>query len=191
MGNEKKLVVNPLKRYFLNKKRSGATWLIKDEPSSETAATGWDLQMKRNKQVLLIEAKYFSRSFISSFGGLITSPLTNRPEKMKSNKRRSWSAVVCWAIGSGYKNRDIYQIIFDYFVRNLEFWPVYSKVLKVKYIYFVSNNKVGKIRFDQIIKKAILYRNKLINLGIDIYGRKDVETKRIEADKLMKDLKFK
>jgi|GEM_PF-710043 len=188
MGNEKKLVVNPLKRYFLDPKRSGAKWRIKDEPSYETAATGWDLQMERHNQVLLIEAKYFSRSFISSFAGLISAPLTNKQEKMKSKKRKSWSAVVCWAIGSGYKKvrkhkmRNIYQILLDYLARNLEFWGYYSRTLKVKHIFFVSDQGVAKISFNRIINLAAQYKPS---------QGKSLGERRTRAEKLLGNLRFK
>lgn len=191
MGNEKKLVVNPLKNYFLNKNRSGANWRIKDEPTHETAATGWDLQVERHNQVLLIEAKYFSRSFISSFGGLVTAPLTNRAEKMRSKKRKSWSAVNCWAIGSGYNDRNIYQILFDYLARNIEFYNAYHKLLNVKYIFFVSGGKVSTIRFDQLIKTTKIYMDKMDSAGFNLYGRGNLMQKRIIANKLVDTFKFK
>jgi len=191
MGNEKKLVVNPLKKYFLTKSRSGAKWMVKGEPRTPTAATGWDLQVVRHNQVLLIEAKYLSRSFISSFAGLVISPLPNRPEKMKSKKRKSWSSVVCWAIGSGYKKRNIYQVIFDYFARNIKFWLVYSKVLKVKYIFFVFDKKVAQVSFEQMLKRSMSYKKEVVSRGIDVYGRKDYKVKREIADSLMNNLKFK
>jgi len=187
MGNEKRLVINPLKRYFLNKKRSGARWWIKAEPNYETAATGWDLQVERHNQVLLIEAKYFNRSFISSFAGLVTAPLTNKSEKMKSKKKKSWSAVVCWTIGTDYKNRNIYQILFDYLERNITFYKNYSKILKVKYIYFVFNGKVGKINFGKILEKALQYKYQLNKLQDEIKLNK----KREIAIKLMANIKFK
>ena len=58
MTNEEKYVVNPLLEYFLDKARSGANWELLHRPSTGAAATGWDLQVGRHNQVLLIEAKY-------------------------------------------------------------------------------------------------------------------------------------
>ena len=187
VGNEKGLVVNPLKKYFLNQKRSGARWRIKAEPDYERFATGWDLQVERHNQVLLIEAKYFNKSFISSFAGLVSAPLTNRSEKMKSKKKKSWSAVVCWAVGSGYKDRNIYQILFDYLVRDIIFYKAYSKILKVKYIYFVSDGCVAKISFKEILRRASWYKHQLNKLKEGI----DLNQKRKIVNQLMGNLKFK
>src|SRR3989344_6976433 len=160
MTEEEKFVVNPLEEYFLDQNRSGAKWHTKHRPNFGTAATGWDLQMERKNKVLLIEAKYIRGPFASALAGLVIAPLTNKTEKMKSGKKRSWSSVICWAIGSSYKN-GIYQILFDYLTRNLKFYACYSKTLKVKYIYFVnSQKKVAKISFDKIINLATRY-NKL------------------------------
>src|SRR3989339_19291 len=103
MNPEAKFVVNPLQKYFLNPKRSGAKWNTKHKPKFESSATGWDLQMERKNQVLLIEAKYIRGPFASAFAGLVIAPLSNRPEKMRSKKKKSWSSVICWAIGSSYK----------------------------------------------------------------------------------------
>src|SRR3989344_112310 len=148
MTKEEKCVVNPLETYFLDHKRSGAKWRTKDKPRYGTSATGWDLQVERKNQVLLIEAKYIQGPFASSFAGLVIAPLSNRPEKMRSKRKKSWSSVICWAIGSSYKKNAIYQILLDYLTRNSEFWKCYSKILKVKYIYFIDNKKVANIRFD-------------------------------------------
>ena len=122
MTNEEKFVVNPLEKYFLDYKRSGAKWKIKDKPKYGSSATGWDLQVEHTNKVLLIEAKYIKGPFAAALAGLVIAPLTNKQEKMKSKKKKSWSAVVCWAIGCGYKEggRDLkykmsgmYQIFFD------------------------------------------------------------------------------
>lgn len=181
MNPEAKFVVNPLEKYFLDIKRSGAKWSTKHKPKFESSATGWDLQMERKNQVLLFEAKYIRGPFASAFAGLVIAPLTNKTEKMRSKKKKSWSSVVCWAIGSSYKKNAIFQILFDYLARNPVFWESYSKILKVKYIYFVSNNKVSKIRFEKIIKLAMQYKPCL--------GRPLKERKLI-AEKLMGYLKF-
>lgn len=191
MGNEKKLVVNPLKRYFLNPGRSGARWHIKDEPRFETAATGWDLQVERKNQVLLIEAKYIQGPFVAALAGLVIAPLTNKKEKMKSGKKQSWSSVVCWAVGCSYEKGEkdkkykmggIYQRILDYFARNLAFWAAYSRTLKVKYIFLVDKKKVAKIRFDQIIELAVSYKPAL---------DKSLNEKRKKAEELLKNLSFR
>ena len=186
MGNEKRLVVNPLKIYFLDPKRSGAKWLIKDEPNYERSATGWDLQVERKNQVLLIEAKYIRGPSASALAGLLIAPLTKKQEKMRSKKKKSWSSVVCWAIGCGYEKGGrakkyqmggISQILFDYFIRNIEFWNCYSEILKVKYIYFVDNKKVAKILFAKILVLAKLYKTRA--------STKKLEERRVIADELI------
>ncbi len=182
MNPETKFVVNPLEKYFLDFKRSGAKWSTKHKPKFESSATGWDLQMGRKNQVLLFEAKYIKGSFASAFAGLVIAPLTNKTEKMKSKKKKSWSSVICWAIGYSYKN-GVYQILLDYLARNLEFWKQYSKILKVKYIYFVDNQKVAQIRFGKIINIATQY--KLSSLDESLNER------RLIAKNLLKNLKFK
>ena len=122
MTEEEKFVVNPLEEYFLDQNRSGAKWHTKHRPNFGTAATGWDLQMERKNKVLLIEAKQIRGPFASALAGLVIAPLTNKTEKMKSAKKKSWSSVVCWAIGCGYnkggrdkkyKMSGIYQILLD------------------------------------------------------------------------------
>ena len=182
MNPETKFVVNPLEKYFLNSKRSGAKWNTKDKPRFESSATGWDLQMERKNQVLLFEAKYIRGPFASALAGLVIAPLTNKTEKMKSGKKKSWSSVVCWAIGSSYKKNAIYQILLDYLTRNSEFWKCYSKILKVKYIYFVDNQKVAKISFDKIINLATQYKSS---------SDKSLQERRLVAGNLLKNLKFK
>ncbi|MDP3935175.1 MAG: hypothetical protein Q8Q46_03105 [Candidatus Giovannonibacteria bacterium] len=191
MTQEEKFVVNPLEKYFLNKKRSGAKWKIKDKPNYGSSATGWDLQVEHTNRVLLIEAKYIRGPFASALAGLTIAPLVNRPEKMKRSKYRSRYAVVCWAVGCGYKGgkRDrkykmsgIYQILFDCFARNLQFWKYYSKILSIEYIFFVDKRKVAKINFIKIINLATLYK-----LSID----KSLHEMRLEAEKLLRTLEFK
>lgn len=190
MNSETKFVVNPLEKYFLDYKRSGAKWKTKHKPKFESSATGWDLQMERKNKVLLIEAKYIRGPFASALAGLVIAPLTNKTEKMKSTKKRSWSSVVCWAIGCGYnkggrdkkyKMSGIYQILLDCFARNLEFWECYSKMLKVKYIYFIDNQKVAKISFDKIIIIARKYK---------LSSDKSLYERRIRAEGLLKNLSF-
>jgi hypothetical protein len=189
MTKEEKFVVNPLQEYFLDPKRSGAKWWIKDRPRYGTAATGWDLQVERHNQVLLIEAKYIRGAFAASMAGLIISPLSLRREVMKrKGLKKSWSGVVCWAIGTGYKKidkyrmRDMYQILLDYIARNPEFWKFYSQLLKVKYIFFIENEKVGKISFAKMIKLAEKYKSSL---------DEPMKERRSRATDLLGTLKFK
>lgn len=191
MTSEEKFVVNPLEKYFLDPKRSGAKWTIKHRPRYGTSATGWDLQMERKNQVLLIEAKYIRGPFAAAIAGLVIAPLTNKQEKMKSGKKKSWSAVVCWAIGCGYQRGErakkykmsgIYQILLDCLIRNLEFWESYSKLLKVKYIFFVDSNKIAKISFSKIISLAEQYKSS---------ANESLHERRIRAEKLLNIIKFK
>ena len=187
MTKEEKFVVNPLVKYFKNYSRSRANWNITDRPQYGTSATGWDLQMERKNEVLLIEAKYIQGPFASALAGLTIAPLVNRPEKMKRNLYRSWSATVCWAIGCGYertykyKMNGVYQILFDCIARNIKFWEHYSKLLNVKYIFFVDNQRVAKINFNKMITLSKRYR-----LSIN----KTLEERRTESEKLLGDLKF-
>lgn len=190
MTKEEKFVVNPLERYFLDSKRSGAKWSVKDRPKYGSSATGWDLQVERKNQVLLIEAKYIRGPFTAALSGLVIAPLTNKKEKMKSGRGKSWSSVICWAIGCGYKRgRDqrykmsgIYQILLDYLIRNLRFWESYSKILKVRYIYFVANGKVAKISFDNCIRLAAKYEPSL---------NQSLPKRRLVAEGLFKIIEFK
>jgi hypothetical protein len=165
MTKEERFVVKPLQEFLLDKSRSGGTWTIKGRPKHGKSATGWDLQAERKNQVLLFEAKYVTGPFAAALAGLVIAPLTKRKETMKSSKTKSWSAVVAWAIGRGYKNRNrakdivagIYQPLLDYLVRNAEFWECYSRVLRVKYVYFVVQGTVAKIRFDKLIRLTKQY----------------------------------
>ncbi|MEK9173031.1 MAG: hypothetical protein AAB594_00460 [Patescibacteria group bacterium] len=189
MTKEEKFVVDPLEKYFLDTKRSGAKWIKKHRPPGRSA-TGWDLQVERKNQVLLIEAKYIRGPFAAALAGLVIAPLTSKQEKMKSKNRKSWSAVVCWAIGCGYQKGErakkykmsgIYQILFDCLTRNLKFWGCYSKLLKVKYIFFVDNKKVGKISFNRIIDLAEKYKPSM---------SKSLHERRLMAEKLLRTLEF-
>ncbi|MDO8594196.1 MAG: hypothetical protein Q7R93_01635 [bacterium] len=190
MTKEERFVVNPLEKYFRDSRRSGATWETKHRPSFGKSSTGWDLQMERKNQVLLIEAKYIQGPSASAFAGLTTAPLVYRREKMKSKKKKSWSSVVCWAIGCGYtggrrnlkyKMCGMYQILFDFLARNLEFWKCYSKMLRVKYIFLVDNGRVAKINFLKIINISRRYKTS---------ADKSLEERRLIAEKLLKNLKF-
>lgn len=191
MTKEEKFVVDPLEKYFRDPKRSGAVWKTKHRPKFGSSATGYDLQMERKNQVLLIEAKYIRGPFASALAGLVIAPLTNKTEKMKSRKKKSWSSVYCWAIGCGYigggrnlkyKMSGIYQILLDCLARNLEFWECYSKALKAKYIFLVDNRRVAKISFNKIIYLAGRYKSS---------SSKSLHERRLIAEGLLKDLKFK
>jgi hypothetical protein len=100
---------------------------------------------------------------------------------MKSAKKKSWSAVACWAIGCGYQKGRIYQILFDCLVRNVDFWESYSKLLKVKYIFFVDDQRVAKISFSRILSLTEKYRP---SLG------KSLSERRMRAEELMVVLDF-
>ena len=191
MTKEERFVVNPLEKYFLDSGRSGAKWRTKYRPPFGRSATGWDLQMERKNQVLLIEAKYILGPSASALAGLTMAPLVNRPERMKSKKKRSLSSVTCWAIGCGYvggernlkyKMSGFYQILFDCLIRNLSFWKCYSKILKVKYIYFVDHKRVAKISFDRIIHLATRYKSS---------SDKSLHKRRLMAEALLKGLHFR
>ena len=192
MTKEEEFVVEPLQKFFLDRTRSGADWKILHRPSFGTAATGWDLQIERHNQVLLIEAKYIRGPFAASLAGLVISPLSNRPEN-RSSLYRSWSAVSCWAIGSGYstvgkyKLRNVYQLLLDYFSRNLNFWKSYAETLRVKYIFFVEDGRVAKMTFEDMVKIAAVYKDEICKIV-----KKTPEAKRRIAGQLLADrLKFK
>jgi hypothetical protein len=150
LHDERELVIKPLKTWFENK-----NWDVKvpDKDSSK----GWDLQVRRKNLDLLIEAKYIKGPFINSFSSLVTSPLTNRSETFMKRKANSWCSKRCWAIGSGYAQRDIYQLLFDYFIREPQFWEHYHQDLNIAYVYFVKGGKVSKISFEKLLKLSIIY----------------------------------
>lgn len=165
MTKEEKFVVNPLEAYLLKPKRSGATWTTKGKPKHGVSERGWDLQVARKAEnsVLLIEAKYIrGASFASFLSDLTLSPLPFRPEKMKRDLYRSRNAHPCWAIGSGRKTDKhdmtrVYRNLFDYFARNVEFWKCYSRTLKVKFIFFVKDGKVAKVKFLKMVSLSERY----------------------------------
>ena len=76
----------------------------------------------------------------------------------------------------------VYQILLDCFARNLQFWKCYSKILKVKYIFFIDNDVVAKINFIKIKNLAEKYRP---------FIDKTIHERRLEAEKLMRNLNFK
>ena len=86
-----------------------------------------------------------------------------------------------FVIGCSYKE-GVYQILLDYLSRNLEFWKSYLRTLKVKYIFFISNQKVAKISFDKIINLAKRYK---------LSTEKSRSERMLIAENLLKNLKFK
>lgn len=179
MTNEEKFVVNPLCRWF---KRQKAGWKLY-RPKYGVAATGWDIEAQRKNQDLLIEAKYIDGPFLASLNGLVTAPLANRPQHMIKRKYRSWSYGICWAIGAGYAKRNLYQLLFDYFMQNLPFWNHYSEDLRMKYVFFVENGHVAKISFGKIIRLAVQYKR--------LAKGEKLNKRRIIADMLLgKSLQF-
>lgn len=153
MTKEEKFVVNPLIRWF---KRQNAAWEIY-RPKFGTAATGWDIEARRNKMDLLIEAKYIDGAFLSSFTGLVTASLAKRPQHFMATKYRSWCYYVCWAIGTSYTSRNILQILFDYIARNPEFWRHYAEDVRMKYLFFVQGKAVTRLPFLKMLHLAELY----------------------------------
>ena len=173
MTREEKFVVNPLIRWFKRQKVKRRLY----RPRYGTAATGWDIEARRHNQDLLVEAKYIDGSFLTSFNGLVTAPLANRPQHFTMRGYRSWSYGICWAIGSNYAQRNIYQLLLDYFIRNLSFYEHYVHDLHMKYIFFVKNDKVAKISFPRILKASSRYRMTAVG--------KALKERRAVADKLM------
>lgn len=181
LTQEEKKVVLPLKKWLERRKTK---WIKKNMPNYGTAATGWDLEFERHDLVLLIEAKYFQRSFIGSFSGLVTAPLTHRKQKSIKTKYRSWCAYVCWAIGSSYASRNIYQLLFDYIGRNMDFWRSYGQILKMKYVFFVKEGKVIRLSWSQFLKASEVYVAKVNKLPNHDSKMKLGERREI-ADKIM------
>lgn len=173
MTKEEKFVVSPLIRWF---ERQKAAWRL-CKPQYGTAATGWDIQARRKNQDILVEAKYINGPFLASFTGLVTAPLANRPQCFKARKYRGWSYGVCWAIGSSYTQRNVYQLLLDYFIRNLPFWKHYIQGLQMKYVFFVENGQVAKISFGKIIRLAVQYKR--------LAKGEKLNERRIIADKLI------
>lgn len=175
MTKEEKFVVNPLIRWF---KRRKTKWICY-KPRFGTAATGWDIEAQRKNQDLLIEAKYIDGPFLASLNGLVTAPLANRRQHLIKRKYRSWSYGVCWAIGNSYSQRNIYQLLFDYFSRNPFFWKHYGKDLRMKYIYFVKSGKVFQISFQKFLSISKLYAKATNKTSA-------LKERRVIANKLMK-----
>lgn len=176
MTKEEKFVVNPLIKWFKNQK---ANWKLY-KPNFGTAATGWDIEAQRKNQDLLIEAKYIDGPFLASLNGLVTAPLANRPQHLIKRKYRGWSYGICWAIGTNYAQRNIYQLLFDYFIRNLSFWNHYDQDIRMKNIFFVKNGQVARVSFSKFLNQSKSYYK-------DAKG-KSLAERRIIADELAKKL---
>lgn len=173
MTKEEKFVVNPMMRWL---KQQKADWKLY-KPRYGTSATGWDIEARRKNKDLLIEAKYIDGPFLASFTGMVTAPLANRPQHFIVKKYRGWSHGICWAIGTNYTQRNIYQLLFDYFIRNLHFWKHYVEDLRMDYVFFVENGKVAKISFGKILLLAKLYKLKA--------SGKNLKERREMADELL------
>jgi hypothetical protein len=159
---EQRLVVKPLLQWL---KRQKARWkLVK--PKYGTSATGWDIEARRKNQDLLIEAKFITGPFLASFASLAAAPLARRPQRFVASKYRSWSYNVCWAIGASYREANLYQILLDYLSRNLTFWKHYQKDLRLKYVFFVRNGRVARVRFVSILKIAVWYKKAAEQAGL-------------------------
>lgn len=153
MTKEEQFVVNPVIRWF---KRQNTAWQI-HKPRFGTAATGWDIEARRNKMDLLIEAKYIDGAFLASFTGLVTASLAKRPQHFMVTKYRSWCYYVCWAIGTNYTQRNIFQILFDYITRNPQFWKHYAEDVRMKYLFYVQNERVTRVPFLRMLLLAEQY----------------------------------
>ena len=178
VNSESEYVVKPLIKWFGKQKTK---WELRF-PKNATAETGWDLEARRKNLDLLIEAKYINGPFISSFSQLVTSPLTNRAQHFMKMKDKSWCSYSCWAIGTSYQSRNVYQIIFDYFVRNPSFWEHYREDLRVKYVFFVRDGKTAKISFERLLALAGIYNR-------EVAGKNRNERREV-AERLMKKLNY-
>jgi len=178
MEKEEKLVVKPLLDWFSRQKPNWELY----RPKYGTSSTGWDIEARRKNQDLLIEAKFIDGPFLASFAGLVAAPLAKRPQHLMKRKYRSWCHDICWAIGSNYESRNIYQILFDYFARNPVFWKHYCKDLHAKYIFFVKGNRVTRVPFADMLDIADAYVDKTHDARL--------AEKRSVAAELMKKFKF-
>ena len=161
-AKEEQLVVKPLLRWL---NRQKARWKVV-RPKYGTSATGWDIEAHRKNQDLLIEAKFIAGPFLASFASLAAAPLARRPQHSVVTKYRSWSYGVCWAIGASYRDANLYQIFLDYLSRNLTFWRHYQKDLRLKYVFFVRNGRVSRVRFVSILKIANRYKKAAEEAGL-------------------------
>lgn len=177
MSEEQKQVVIPLYKWV---SKQMTEWEIYMPPKPTT--TGWDLELRRKNLYLCIEAKYITRSFIYSFSRLTTSPLTQKRLHLMKRNDCSPCARSCWAIGTSYQSRDIYQILLDYLIRHLDFWWHYFEDLKMQYVFFIENKKVARISFKNLLLIAEKYREKT--------DGKNTNERRIIAEQLTKRFKY-
>jgi hypothetical protein len=173
MNKEDQCVVRPLIR-----------WLEQEEswecvaPKHPSSARGWDIKAKRDNECLFIEAKYISGPAIAYFAGLVTAPLAKRDQLWKNEilKSRPWC---CWAIGiKPESKRNMYQIMFDYMSWNSEFWKHYGDDLRMKYIFFVQEERVTRISYTAFLQLANLYADR-------IDGKTPLPEKRRIAEELL------
>jgi len=176
---EEIFVVNPVITWLKNQK---ADWHIR-KPEHDLSETGWDIEAQRRNMDLLIEAKYIAGPFLSSFEGLVTAPLAKRPQHLMKRKYRSWCHNICWAIGSSEEIGNVYQLLLDYFSRNLLFWKHYINDLKLKYIFLVKDKKVAKLTSKKLLEISRAYKN-------TSEGKK-IKVRRENARELMKNIKYK
>jgi hypothetical protein len=157
---EERRVVQPLQSFLEDPKRSGAEWELVDRPVHGTGATGWDLQMERKNQILLVEAKYLAGPFLAAMAGLVLSPLTDRPAK-----KSGWCNTTAWAVGwdpQKWRPARIYQNFLDYTSRQPRLWRAYFSILSAKYLFLVDPAKrVARISFDQLMDHADDYQSAL------------------------------
>ena len=178
MTKEEEFVVKPLLQWF---ERQKPNWKL-HKPQHGASSTGWDLEARRKNQDLLVEAKFIDGPFLASFAELVTAPLAKRPQHFMKRKYRSWCHGICWAIGSNYETRNIYQILLDYFARNPVFWKHYCKDLHAKYIFFVKGNRVARVSFTDMLTIADIYMDKT--------GGARLAERRSVAAELMKKFRF-
>ena len=147
------------------------------KPAYRAAARGWDIEAKRKKDYLLIEAKYISGPSIAALAGLVAAPLANRALRFKIPECNERAGIkppaklmpwCCWAIGINppgqvgsevFKSttRNMYQILFDFMSRNSKFWKHYGEDLRMKYIFFVEKGEVTKIPFTDFLSMTKQY----------------------------------
>ena len=178
-NKETPLVVRPVVRWL---KKQDADWEIRT-PKHSSSETGWDIEARRKNMDLLIEAKYIDGPFLSSFEGLVTAPLANRPQHSMKTKYRSWCQNVCWAIGSSRDMVGIHTALLDDLSRTLSFWKHYSEDLNLKYVFFVEDKKVARASFRKLLKTAKAYKKAA--------AKKSHRVRRSIASKLLKKLEYK
>ncbi len=173
MNKEHKYVIKPLLKYFENQR---TIWEV-DTPSYHSSATGWDIEARSKNIDLLIEAKQFSGSFLSKFNGLVTSPLANRKRRLPQSKR---PYAICWALGPPFRNKNPFQLLWDYFSRNPVFWKHYHKDLKMKYIFIVNHNSVSRMDFGKFLSFTSLYKAQ--TKGATLKARRELATNLIKKN---------